>query len=102
MFIVTGIIKFESEQELARVRDTLIGRAERSRKDAGCIAYTFSVSLEDSSEIRLTEKWASEALLQKHLQIPDDEFNSVIGTAKIKSAIVVSNEVTAEKELLNR
>ena len=59
--------------------------------------------------------------LTAHLQIPDDEFAQVIGSAKIESAVVTSNEVmrsglriirgmtannsetaSSERELLNR
>jgi len=102
MLIVTGIIKTESLEELERVKGALVSRAVKSRGDEGCIAYTFSVNLEDSTEIMLTEKWESEESLNAHLQIPDEEFSSVIGTAKIERAIVVSHEVTSGKELLNR
>ncbi len=102
MLIVTGTIKLESADALAQLMSKLAGRAKRSRKDEGCLAYTFSVNIEDPSEIILTEKWESEALLNAHLAIPDEEFSAAIGAAKIESAVVVSNEVTAEKELLKR
>jgi len=102
MLIVTGIIKIESVEELERVKNALVKRAVKSRGDEGCIAYTFSANLEDPTEIMLTEKWENEELLNAHLQIPDEEFNSLIGTAKIERVLVVSNEVITEKELLNR
>jgi quinol monooxygenase YgiN len=56
MIVITGIIKLESENELARVKEALIRRAIRSRADAGNIDYVFAQSLEDPTEIRLTEK----------------------------------------------
>jgi len=102
MLIITGTIKVESEQELARVKDALIRRAKRSRQDEGNIDYVFAQNLEDPTEVRLTEKWDSEASLNAHLAIVDEEFNAVLGSAKIKSAVVISNEATNERELLNR
>jgi quinol monooxygenase YgiN len=102
MIVVTGIIKLESVEDLASVKDALIRRAVRSRADAGNIDYVFAQSLEDPTEIRLTEKWQDATTLNAHLKIPDEEFAAIITTAKIERAIVVSNEVTAEKELLNR
>ncbi|MFT4561543.1 MAG: quinol monooxygenase YgiN [Gammaproteobacteria bacterium] len=102
MIVITGTIKLESVDELERVKAALIRRAVRSRADAGNIDYVFSQSLEDPTEIRLTEKWEDETTLNAHLKIPDEEFGVIITTAKIERAIVVSSEVTAEKELLNR
>lgn len=102
MILVTGSIKFESEQELENVSQALMGRAQHSRKDAGCIAYVFSRNLEDSSEIILTEKWESDELLQAHLEIPDEEFGVLLSTAKITTATVVSNDCGEDKVLMER
>ena len=102
MLIVTGTIKVESAEEMERVRDALAARAERSRKDAGNIDYVFTLNIEDPTEIRLIEKWESVEALHAHLQIPDDEFSAVLGTARIDTAIVVSNEVTGERVLMER
>jgi quinol monooxygenase YgiN len=102
MLIVTGIIEVESEEELVRVTETLKRRAVKSRADEGNIDYVFSVSLENPLQIRLTEMWASEDLLNAHLMVPDDEFNNMIATANIKSAAVDMHEVSASRELLRR
>ena len=37
MIIVTGTVKFESLDEVEQITKVLIGRAQRSREDAGCI-----------------------------------------------------------------
>jgi quinol monooxygenase YgiN len=97
MIIVTGTVKFESLDEVEQVTKVLIGRAQRSREDAGCINYNFS---KDSMEICLTEKWQSAELLQAHLEIVDEEFNTLLATAKITRAIVVSNEANEDRVLL--
>ncbi|MGI9285299.1 MAG: putative quinol monooxygenase [Pseudomonadales bacterium] len=102
MLIITGTIKVESEEELARVKDALVRRAKKSRADEGNIDYVFAKNLEDPTEIRLTEKWEDEATLTAHLETPDDEFDAVISAAKIERAMVVSHEVSSKRELLNR
>ena len=102
MVIITGTIRVESEPELAKVRDALVRRAQRSRNDAGNIEYTFSQSLEDPTEIRLIEKWESEASLQAHLQLPDEEFDGVLQNTKMTAAVVEYCEATNERVLMQR
>ena len=102
MLVITGTIKLKSIEEFERVKTLLAGRTEKSRVDVGNIDYVFSQSIEDPTEIRLIEKWESEDALNAHLQIPDDEFSAVIGSAKLQSAAVVSYEVTSERTLLER
>lgn len=100
--IITGTIRVGSEDELARVREALQRRAVKSRKDAGNIDYVFTQNLEDPCEIRLIEKWESEQALNDHLAVPDEEFNTVLGTARIERAIVVSHDTSNERVLLDR
>ena len=102
MIIITGTIKVESEAELLRVKDTLVRRAVKSRADAGNIDYVFTQNLEDPSEIRLVEKWESDAALNAHLEIPDEEFNAVIGSAKLTGAVVTAVEAGEERVLMQR
>ena len=102
MLVITGTIKLHSVDEFERVKGVLIGRAIKSRADAGNIDYVFAQSIEDPSEIRLMEKWQDEDSLNAHLQIPDDEFNAVIGAAKLERALVVSHEVIDQRTLLDR
>lgn len=102
MIIITGKIKVQSSEELARVKEALIRRAQKSRTDKGNIEYIFSQNLEDPTEIILTEKWTDLASLQEHLQIPDEEFSKIIGSALIERAVVLSHEATAERTLLER
>ncbi len=55
MLIITGTIKIESEEELARVKDALTRRAQRSRADEGNIDYVFSQNLEDPTHRKMGE-----------------------------------------------
>ncbi len=102
MIIISGTIKLESEQELARVKQALLRRAARSRADDGNIDYVFTQNLEDPTELRLIETWESEALLTAHLQIPDEEFGEVMSSARIERAEVVSYEAGNKRVLMSR
>ena len=102
MILITGVIELESEQEFDRVRHFLAARAERSRKDKGNIEYTFSQDVNDPKKIVLTEKWESEAMLNEHLKIPDEEFSSVLANAKIRTANICSYDATNERTLMSR
>lgn len=102
MIIITGKIKVQSSEEVEKVKDALRRRAQQSRTDHGNIEYVFSQNLEDPTEIILTEKWTDVTSLQEHLKVPDEEFSKIIGSALIERALVTSNEVTAERTLLER
>ena len=45
MIIITGTIRFESVDELERVKTALVRRAARSRTDVGNIDYVFTQNL---------------------------------------------------------
>ena len=97
MIGISGSIRLESEDEVARVSDALARRAARSRKDAGNIDYVFSQNLEDRCEIRLYEKWESESSLEAHLKIPDEEFAALLANAKIERAVIDAAEIDKER-----
>ena len=63
-------------------------------------ATVFQKKLEDATEICLTEKWESAERLQAHLEVVDEEFTTLLGTAKVTRAIVVSNEANEDRVLL--
>jgi len=102
MIIITGTIKVESENEFLSVRQALIARVERSRKDKGNIEYAFSQDLADPGLVHLIEKWEDEASLQAHLEIPDEEFSKVMTNTSILSARVTSYEAVDERVLMSR
>lgn len=102
MVIVLGTITLESDSEAQRVRSALIARACKSRCDDGNLEYAFSQSLEDPREFRLTEVWASEAQLQRHLEIPDPEFAELMTTASVATAKVKAYDGANERLLMAR
>lgn len=101
MIIITGTIKVKTESELQSVREALIARTERSRKDSGNIEYAFSQDLADPCLIHLVEKWVDESSLQAHLEIPDEAFTQVMTNATIVSALVTCYDAENEKILMS-
>lgn len=102
MIIVLGSIRLEDEAECERVKRALAARAARSRRDAGNLAYSFAVSIEDPTEILLTECWESEAQLHAHLAIPDPEFSALLASARIRSATVTAYQGSQARVLMSR
>lgn len=41
-----------------------------TRKEPGCISYTFSADLEEAGAFRLFEEWESQAALDAHFEAP--------------------------------
>lgn len=102
MIVITGVIQLAQQSEFETVERILKNRAQRSRKDQGCIDYSFSINVEDPYEIRLIEIWESEELLNLHLQIPDPEFDQAISTAEIQRATVIAHTSHEQRTLLSR
>jgi quinol monooxygenase YgiN len=102
MLVITGTIRLGSVAELERVRGALVARAERSRSDAGCLDYQFAQSLDDPTELRLIEKWASQADLDAHLAVPDPAFSELLATADLAAATVLVCEAGEERVMLQR
>ena len=42
----------------------------KTRAESGCLDYAFSVEINDSEVIRITEKWKDMAALQAHIKAP--------------------------------
>ena len=102
MLLITGTIRLSSVEALQRATAGLAARAARSRQDAGCLDYQFSVAVDDPSEIRLVERWASQEDLDAHLAVPDPEFSALLAEAEITSAVVELHEVAGSREMMRR
>ena len=102
MIVVNGTIELENVDELERLIPALVRRAERSRDDEGNIDYVFARNIENPNEIRLIEKWESQAHLNSHLERPDEEFSKMLETARIRHAVVKAVDVETDKTLMSR
>ena len=54
------------EQAVAAAREMM----SETRKEPGCISYTFSADLEEPGRFRIFEEWESEEALAAHFQAP--------------------------------
>lgn len=79
MIVVNGIVRTTEEDINALQR--AIGIMEKaSREEAGCLDYTFSVELSDTTVVRITEKWETLEALQAHFQMPHmADFQAAMG-----------------------
>ena len=69
MLVIAGTISIDPQK-----RDAAIGAAvemmEETRKEAGCISYTFSSDLLEEGLIHVFEEWASQEALDGHFTAP--------------------------------
>jgi quinol monooxygenase YgiN len=69
MIVVNAIIETTPES-IEAMREAIAEMETKSRAEAGCHDYTFSVELNDPNVIRITEKWDSMADLEAHFGEP--------------------------------
>lgn len=69
MIVVNAVVR-ASADTIAALKDAIATMEQKSRAEAGCLDYTFSVELNDPDVIRITEKWQSQDALMAHFQQP--------------------------------
>ncbi len=69
MIVVNAIIE-TSEENIDLWKEGITAIENASRKESGCIDYTWSVELNSSNTLRATEKWKSMDDLALHFQTP--------------------------------
>ena len=69
MIIVAGTVRIPQDRfdELLETAQTMI---ETTRKEAGCIVYSFARDLADGGLLRIYEEWESRAHLDAHVKQP--------------------------------
>jgi quinol monooxygenase YgiN len=78
VIIVYGIIETTSES-ISALTDVITNMERATREEAGCIDYTFSISISDPECIRVSEKWESIDALKAHMVSPHmGEFQQAI------------------------
>ena len=76
MIIVAGTIRIEAEHREPAIVAMANVMAE-TRKEDGCISYTFSADFQDESLFHLFEEWESQEHLDAHLKAPHiDDFRA--------------------------
>lgn len=100
MIIVEGWVRMETG-ELDRLTDTATTMLEETRKEAGCISYSFSRAMEEPDVMRLAEIWVDQAALDEHFQSAHMKtFNQALADAKILGVSVKSYTAEAGRTLM--
>ena len=69
MIIVAGTVRVP-EDKFDSIRDVAQATIAATRKEAGCIVYSFARDLADRGLLRIYEEWESRAHLDAHLKQP--------------------------------
>ncbi len=71
MIIIVGSLSFDPADR-ADVLASLAEVTEASRRDAGCVEYSWAEDLEAPNTFRFFECWESQQLLDAHLAAPHE------------------------------
>ncbi|WP_299324319.1 putative quinol monooxygenase [Parasphingopyxis sp.] len=88
MIIVEGWVRMEAG-ELDRLHDAAVAMIEETRKESGCISYSYGRALEEPDVMRIAEIWEDQDALNAHFQAPHmATFNQALSGAKITGVSV--------------
>ena len=69
MIIVAGTIRIDPDKS-----EAFLPHAEKmltaTRKEAGCLVYSYAFDVEDAGLVRIYEEWDSRAHLEAHFKVP--------------------------------
>jgi quinol monooxygenase YgiN len=93
MLVIAGHVALDPVQREAAVaaaREMM----QETRKEPGCISYTFSADLEEPGRFRIFEEWASEDALRAHFASPHmARFQKAVGGLGVREMAVQRYEV---------
>lgn len=100
MIIVIGWVRLAAG-EMDRLHDAAVTMLEETRKEDGCISYTYGRAVDEPDVMQITEIWESQEALTEHSNSAHmAAFNQAMGGAKILGISVKSYPAEAGKTLL--
>lgn len=79
MIVVNAIVK-STQEDIVAMQGAISAMEAASRAEQGCVDYTFSVELNDTAVLRITEKWVTLDDLMAHFGTPHmAEFQAAMG-----------------------
>jgi quinol monooxygenase YgiN len=94
MIVIAGHVVLDPaqrEQAEAAAREMMC----ETRKEEGCISYTFSADLEQAGRFRIFEEWESDAALAAHFASPHmARFQQAVGGLAVREMKVQRYEVS--------
>lgn len=93
MIVVNAVVK-TTRADISALQDAIGIMETASRKEPGCVDYTFSVEVSDPDTLRITEKWQNVEALMAHMQTPHmGQFQQAMGAHPPASLDVKCYEV---------
>ncbi|MCB1684640.1 MAG: putative quinol monooxygenase [Pseudomonadales bacterium] len=87
--IVVNVIIDSTERDIAALKQAIAAIEAASRAESGCEDYTFSVELNDSTRLRITERWRDVQALKDHFGTEHmATFNAAIASHPPRSLVV--------------
>ncbi len=99
MLVISGEIRVAPESR-AKAVAAMIRVEQATRKEAGCLTYTFYADLEDPNCLRIFEEWESDAALAAHFKAPHIAvFRAEMAEVKVLSRQLKKYEVSGASTL---
>jgi quinol monooxygenase YgiN len=99
VLIIAGEIGV-AEGTIDSVKDALATMESETRKEAGCLAYAFSLDINDPTMMRVFERWESMGALEAHFKTPHmAAFGAAIGKIQPSSLDIKAYEIGGEVAL---
>lgn len=95
MIVIAGTLSFDpAKKEIAAQAARAL--MEATRKEAGCISYGFTASLEDEGTFHIFEEWKTQADLDAHGKAPHMKaFGQVVPTIGVRGMKIQKYEVSS-------
>lgn len=95
MIVVNAVVR-STQDDIVALQGAISAMEAASRAEEGCLDYTFSVELNDTAVLRITEKWVALENLQAHFATSHmAEFQAAMGQHPPASMEVHCYEATA-------
>jgi quinol monooxygenase YgiN len=95
MLVIAGHIRLDPAKREDALRAAL-AVMEATRREAGCVSYTFSADLADAGKFWIFEEWESPAALAAHFQAPHmAAFQKAVGGLGVREMAIQRYEVSS-------
>lgn len=95
MIVIAGEIQIDPGKRDAAIA-AAVRMMEATRRESGCISYTFSADLQDAGRFRIFEEWESQEALHAHFVAPHmAEFQKTVAGLGVRGMAIQRYEVSS-------